>query len=178
MWVWFVLFITIHVALVVTTGVLANLNHITSGRDDSSWLGFWLFAAWMAVVIVGWVAATPLTLRRPRLIQRVGSALLGPTQRLFEHIDPKPGQYTGLLHSGLVGRGQVGRRGHADHRRPGPTLPRRQAHRCACATKSKSASNKSNGSTVLSLWPTFHDVGGGYGGYNQDHEFFGYRQAI
>ncbi len=24
----------------------------------------------------------------------------------------------------------------------------------------------------------FHDVGGGYGGYNQDHEFFGYRQAI
>ncbi len=24
----------------------------------------------------------------------------------------------------------------------------------------------------------FHDVGGGYGGYNQDHEFFGYRQTI
>jgi methionine sulfoxide reductase catalytic subunit len=93
-WVWFVLFITIHITLVATTGALANLNHITSGRDDSSWLGFWLFAAWMGVVIVGWVAATPLTLRRPRLIQRVGSALLGPTERLFEHVDPKPGQYT------------------------------------------------------------------------------------
>ena len=22
------------------------------------------------------------------------------------------------------------------------------------------------------------EVGGGYGGYNQDHEFFGYRQSI
>ena len=93
-WVWFVLFITIHVALVATTGALANLNHITSGRNDSSWLGFWLFAISMAVVVVGWVAATPLTLRRPRLIQRVGSALLGPVERLFEYVDPKPGQYT------------------------------------------------------------------------------------
>lgn len=24
----------------------------------------------------------------------------------------------------------------------------------------------------------FADVGGGHGGYNQDHEFFGYRQSI
>jgi sulfoxide reductase catalytic subunit YedY len=24
----------------------------------------------------------------------------------------------------------------------------------------------------------FHDVGGGYGGYNKDHKFFGYRQTI
>ncbi|MFZ0121585.1 MAG: molybdopterin-dependent oxidoreductase [Pseudonocardiaceae bacterium] len=24
----------------------------------------------------------------------------------------------------------------------------------------------------------FHDIGSGYGGYNQDHEFFGYRQAL
>jgi len=24
----------------------------------------------------------------------------------------------------------------------------------------------------------FKDIGGGYGGYNQDHEFFGYRQSI
>lgn len=93
-WAWFVFFIVVHTALAVTTGALANLNHITTGREGSSWLGFWLFAAWMAVVIVGWVAATPLTLRRPRLIQRVGSALLGPTERLFEHLDPKPGQYT------------------------------------------------------------------------------------
>jgi methionine sulfoxide reductase catalytic subunit len=24
----------------------------------------------------------------------------------------------------------------------------------------------------------FADIGGGYGGYHQDHEFFGYRQSI
>jgi sulfoxide reductase catalytic subunit YedY len=24
----------------------------------------------------------------------------------------------------------------------------------------------------------FADIGGGYGGYDQDHEFFGYRQSI
>jgi sulfoxide reductase catalytic subunit YedY len=24
----------------------------------------------------------------------------------------------------------------------------------------------------------FADIGGGYGGYNEDHEFFGYRQSI
>jgi DMSO/TMAO reductase YedYZ molybdopterin-dependent catalytic subunit len=44
-------------------------------------------------VTVGWVAATPLTLRHPRLVQRVGTALIGPLQRLFEHVDAIPGQY-------------------------------------------------------------------------------------
>jgi DMSO/TMAO reductase YedYZ molybdopterin-dependent catalytic subunit len=35
-----------------------------------------------------------LTIRKPRLIQRVGYALIGPAQRLFEHVDARPGQYT------------------------------------------------------------------------------------
>ena len=30
----------------------------------------------------------------PRVVQRVGYALIGPLQRLFEHLDAKPGQYT------------------------------------------------------------------------------------
>jgi hypothetical protein len=25
---------------------------------------------------------------------------------------------------------------------------------------------------------TISEVGGGYGGYNEDHEFFGYRQSL
>ena len=70
--VWFLLFIVIHVTLVFTTGLLNNLNHVYAGRDDDSWVGFWIFAASMAVVIVGWVAATPFTLRHPRVVQRVG----------------------------------------------------------------------------------------------------------
>jgi DMSO/TMAO reductase YedYZ molybdopterin-dependent catalytic subunit len=53
-----------------------------------------IFAASMVVIIVGWVAATPFTYRHPRVVQKVGYALIGPAQRLFEHIDSKPGQYT------------------------------------------------------------------------------------
>ncbi|ALE05646.1 oxidoreductase [Arthrobacter sp. ERGS1:01] len=91
---WFVMFIVIHVALVLTTGALQNLNHMFAAQDTESWTGFWIFAAAMAVVIVAWVAATPFTYRHPRVVQRVGFALIGPTQRLFEHVDSKPGQYT------------------------------------------------------------------------------------
>jgi sulfoxide reductase catalytic subunit YedY len=92
--VWFLLFIVIHVTLVFTTGLLRNLNHMFAFRNDDSWLGFGVFAASMVVVIVGWVAATPFTLRYPRVVQRVGFALIGPAQRLFEHVDATPGQYT------------------------------------------------------------------------------------
>ena len=92
--VWFLLFIVVHVALVFTTGLLRNLNHIYAGRTDAGWAGFWVFAASMVIVVVGWVAATPFTLRHPRVVQRAGFALIGPAQRLFEHLDAKPGQYT------------------------------------------------------------------------------------
>ncbi len=77
-----------------TTGLLVNLNHVYAGRNDHSWIGFWLFAASMVVVVVGWVAATPFTLRHPRVVQRAGQAIVGPLQHLFEHLDPKPGQYS------------------------------------------------------------------------------------
>jgi DMSO/TMAO reductase YedYZ molybdopterin-dependent catalytic subunit/thiosulfate reductase cytochrome b subunit len=92
--VWFLLFIVTHVALVFTTGLLNNLNHIYTARNDDSWVGFSIFAISMVVVIVGWVAATPFTLRHPRVVQRVGFALIGPAQRLFEHLDSTPGEYT------------------------------------------------------------------------------------
>jgi methionine sulfoxide reductase catalytic subunit len=91
--VWFLLFIVMHVTFVFTTGLLVNLNHVYAGRNDHGWLGFWLFAASMVIVTVGWVAATPLTIRHPRVVQRAGQAIVGPLQHLFEHVDPKPGQY-------------------------------------------------------------------------------------
>jgi hypothetical protein len=84
--VWFLLFITIHLTLVFTTGLLRNLNHIYAGTNEAGWAGFWIFAASMVVVIVGWVAATPFTLCHPRVVQRVGFALIGPAQRIVaEH---------------------------------------------------------------------------------------------
>lgn len=92
--VWFVLFIVIHVTLVFTTGLLKNLNHVYAARNDDSWIGFAIFAMSMIVCTVGWVAATPFTLRHPRVVQRVGFALIGPAQRLFEHVDATPGEYT------------------------------------------------------------------------------------
>ncbi|CAN5743951.1 hypothetical protein BH24ACT14_BH24ACT14_21860 [soil metagenome] len=91
--VWFLFFIVMHVTLVFTTGMRENLNYMYASRSDDSWLGFWVFAASMVIVTVGWVAATPFTLRHPRAVQRIGYALIGPMQRLFEHIDAKPGQY-------------------------------------------------------------------------------------
>ncbi|HVZ31403.1 MAG TPA: molybdopterin-dependent oxidoreductase, partial [Polyangiaceae bacterium] len=92
--VWFLAFIVVHVTLVFATGALRNLNHIYTGTDSTSWSGFGVFAASLALVLVAWLGATPLTLRRPRWVQRAGFALIGPAQRLFEHIDAKPGSYT------------------------------------------------------------------------------------
>ncbi len=34
-----------------TTGLLANLNHNTLGRDTGGWGGFGLYLLWMGVVI-------------------------------------------------------------------------------------------------------------------------------
>ncbi len=91
---WFVLFIVVHVTLVLTTGALQNLNHMFATRNDQSWWGFAIFTGALLLLIAAWVAATPFTYRHPRVVQRVGYALIGPAQRLFEHIDAKPGQYT------------------------------------------------------------------------------------
>jgi sulfoxide reductase catalytic subunit YedY len=91
---WFLVFIFVHVTLVFSTGMLRNLNHIYTGTDSNNWVGFGIFAASMAIVVTAWVAATPLTLRHPRWVQRAGDALIGPAQRLFEHLDAKPGTYT------------------------------------------------------------------------------------
>ena len=92
--VWFLVFIVMHVTLVFATGLLNNLNHVYAARNDDTWVGFAVFAASTALCIVAWVAATPYTLRHPRVVQRVGFALVGPAQRLFEHVDSTPGEYT------------------------------------------------------------------------------------
>jgi sulfoxide reductase catalytic subunit YedY len=91
---WFVFFIGIHVTLVFTTGLLRNLNHMYAGRNDESWVGLGIFTLSMAVFTAAWVMATPYTLRHPRVVQRIGFALIGPAQRLFEHLDATPGEYT------------------------------------------------------------------------------------
>lgn len=58
----FVLFILIHIFLVVSTGILRNLNHMFAGIDVVNWTGFWLFALTLAITAAGWVACKPLVL--------------------------------------------------------------------------------------------------------------------
>ncbi|MCC6791589.1 MAG: cytochrome b/b6 domain-containing protein, partial [Thermomicrobiales bacterium] len=91
---WMVGFIAIHTLMIWITGLRGNVNHITIGEDSTSWLGLLLYALWMIVIVAAWLAATPFTLRQPRVVQRVGRALIGPLKGAMEHLDPRPGEYT------------------------------------------------------------------------------------
>jgi thiosulfate reductase cytochrome b subunit len=59
---YFVAFIVVHVALVLATGALRNLNHMYASQDAVNWVGFWIFAASLVVIVIGWIAARPLVL--------------------------------------------------------------------------------------------------------------------
>jgi thiosulfate reductase cytochrome b subunit len=60
---YYVGFIVVHVALVLTTGALHNLNHMYAANDGAGWTGFWIFAASLAVMVAAWFLARPLFLR-------------------------------------------------------------------------------------------------------------------
>ncbi|MGC0142021.1 cytochrome b/b6 domain-containing protein [Pseudactinotalea sp. Z1732] len=60
--VYFVFFIIVHVTLVLTTGVLQNLNVMYAARDEVSWVGLGVFAASLVVTVIGWVLARPVFL--------------------------------------------------------------------------------------------------------------------
>lgn len=59
---YFVFFIVVHVALVLATGALRNLNHMYAARDDGGWTGFWIFAASLVVMVGAWFLAKPVFL--------------------------------------------------------------------------------------------------------------------
>ncbi|MEV8516944.1 hypothetical protein [Dactylosporangium sp. NPDC051484] len=70
------LFVVVHVALVLATGALRNLNHMYAAQGSSdpdayadNWAGFWIFSLSLLVVGGAWTAARPL--------------LLAPIARLF-----------------------------------------------------------------------------------------------
>ncbi|WP_240747016.1 cytochrome b/b6 domain-containing protein [Microbacterium sp. K24] len=59
---YFVAFIIAHVALVMLTGFLRNLNHMYASQDAVTWTGFWVFIGSLVVLAIGWFAARPLVL--------------------------------------------------------------------------------------------------------------------
>ncbi|WP_341953516.1 hypothetical protein [Salinibacterium sp. TMP30] len=60
---YFVAFTIVHVALVLATGALKNLNHMYAANDELNWVGFWIFAASLVVLAAAWLLARPLFLR-------------------------------------------------------------------------------------------------------------------
>jgi thiosulfate reductase cytochrome b subunit len=56
---YFVIFVVFHVALVLATGALRNLNHIYAGQDVINWAGFWIFAGSILLTVATWIAVRP-----------------------------------------------------------------------------------------------------------------------
>lgn len=59
----FVVFAVVHVALVLATGAVRNLEHMFAASDSGGWTGVVLFGVWILVVAGAWAAARPLILR-------------------------------------------------------------------------------------------------------------------
>lgn len=87
--IWFLLFIAAHGAMVFVTGLRANTNHMFAGVHDKSWSGFWLFLPAMAIVAIAWLWVSPFTIRHARLVQRTGRFAIGWLKGLAEWWDPR-----------------------------------------------------------------------------------------
>jgi sulfoxide reductase catalytic subunit YedY len=81
MW-WFLLFI------LFITGARVNLNMMFAGVNDGSWSGFEIFVPAMALLAVTWWLASPFTIRRARVVQKVGELMMWPFNTLTEWWDP------------------------------------------------------------------------------------------
>ncbi|MGV9800180.1 molybdopterin-dependent oxidoreductase [Mycobacterium sp. NPDC003449] len=86
--VWMLAFVAGHVTMVLATGAVGNLNHITLGTDSHSYWAIAIFATALAVVTVLWLIATPVTLRYPRLVQKTGRFVVGWAKALMERMQP------------------------------------------------------------------------------------------
>ena len=91
--VYFAGFIVAHITMVLATDARANLNHITRGVNADSLGGVWLLMVGLAIVAGLWITASPITLRYPRVVQRVGQFLVGWIKGGMEQWNPKS-EYT------------------------------------------------------------------------------------
>ena len=86
---WMLVFIVVHTLMVMVTGFVDNVNHMTLGTDTHSYLGVVLYLAWMAVVVAFWLVASPFTLKHPRTVQKLGMAMVGWLKGLLERWEPR-----------------------------------------------------------------------------------------
>jgi DMSO/TMAO reductase YedYZ molybdopterin-dependent catalytic subunit/thiosulfate reductase cytochrome b subunit len=85
---WFVVFILAHGIMVFITGIRQNTNNIFAGVESTAWVGFPLFLLSMMLLGLAWWAASPLTIRHTRLIQKAGRFLIGWIKGLSEWREP------------------------------------------------------------------------------------------
>ncbi|BBX29441.1 molybdopterin-dependent oxidoreductase [Mycolicibacterium alvei] len=88
-WLWMVTFILIHVTMVFTTGAVENLNHIALGTDTQSYWALVIFGLAAAGVVALWLAASPVTIRYPRLVQTTGRFIVGWAKASMERTHPR-----------------------------------------------------------------------------------------
>ncbi|AKS33335.1 molybdopterin-dependent oxidoreductase [Mycolicibacterium goodii] len=87
--VWMVFFIAVHTVMVFTTGLIGNLNHIVFGTNTNSYWALAIYLVVMAVIVVLWLLASPVTLRYPRMVQTVGRCCVGWIKGLMEWLHPR-----------------------------------------------------------------------------------------
>ncbi len=85
---WFVLFILAHGIMVFVTGLRENTNHMFAGVESNSWTGFPLFVLAMLVVGLAWWVASPFTVRHARIVQNLGTFMIGWLKGLAEWWEP------------------------------------------------------------------------------------------
>ncbi|MGH8291497.1 MAG: molybdopterin-dependent oxidoreductase [Steroidobacteraceae bacterium] len=85
---WFVFFILAHGIMVFVTGIRQNTNHMFAGVESTHWVGFPIFLVAMFLVGIAWWAASPLTIRRARVVQKMGRFMVGWIKGLSEWWEP------------------------------------------------------------------------------------------
>lgn len=58
--IYFVAFTVVHVALVLATDAVGNLNHMYAASQDGTWQGLVIFAVSTVLLVVAWVVAKPV----------------------------------------------------------------------------------------------------------------------
>lgn len=61
--IYFVAFVIVHVALVLATGAVSNLDHMYASRDDGSWIGPVTFVVSLVVMVGALLGLRPVILR-------------------------------------------------------------------------------------------------------------------